>query len=952
MIKSNCSSRLLHLLPLVFIASCAQPPQKPPTLADWDTQNAGSNQAPVFVAPKSQAEVQKAYEDYLQGAGEEEKGRRAAIRRLARLEMDKLRAIETKSADADKAQLLDEAQAQSLRKTVELLRSSLDEFPKAKDADLTLYQLAQSYEKLGMADESLAALRQLTERFPQSAYFAEAQFRSGEFAFLQEDYLNAEMAYTDVVFAGEAHPLYEKALMKRGWARLKQQLYGDASEDFIGAIKHRQFGNYQTLSASDKNDYEEYLRALTLAVRASDDFAGLDNYFTEPGDTAYIFKVYALAARFELRDKNYARADKLMESFIAQHTRAAEVADARLQQLSILRLSGAKDKYALALAAFYSTYGPDSSFWREHKGAANYTEIVEALRANMLILADAEQSAYRQHKSNQALQQAQLWYQRYLKYFNNYARQDKVYIAYAELRAAQMDYVEALSLFERAAYDGDIVLDKEAAYACIDLSDKLVQQSQQPGPWLDKLFSYASRSIQLYGSEPRYQDLSLHVLELAYQHQRYDALLSLSESLPNSMPEPLFNQVNYLKALAYLKLQQPLDAEALLNPLVKASRDTKQDKNQAKYREALALAIYNQAGALQGQGEVKAAINQYARLAKTLPDASIAGDGLYDAISLAVTNEFWPEAAAAIELFQKNFPRHSLYKDATRQLSMVYLKLGDSDKAASVFESISAQDSDKSVQMAALWQAAELYLAQHKTLDAMRAFSNYAKTYPSPFAQNLEAMNKLVGLYEQSGKRTEANDWRFKMLAADRKTSSVQKNSRTQTLAAQAALNLADQELAQFRAVRLVEPLANHLRLKKKHMQSAIGLYGQAAAYQLSDITLQSTYSIANIYQTFSKSLLDSQRPAGLAGDELEQYNMLLEDQAFPFEEKAIEFYEINMARTAEGAVGPWIVQSMQALQQLFPSRYSRAAKLAVYRPQLELKRSLSDIQQPQAEAN
>ena len=95
------------------------------------------------------------------------------------------------------------------------------------------------------------------------------------------------------------------------------------------------------------------------------------------------------------------------------------------------------------------------------------------------------------------------------------------------------------------------------------------------------------------------------------------------------------------------------------------------------------------------------------------------------------------------------------------------------------------------------------------------------------------------------------------------------------------------QEHAAFRRIALVEPLADNLRLKKKYMQSAIGFYGQAAAYQVSDVTLQSTFSIANIYQDFSVALLDSERPGNLSADELEQYNMLLEDQAFPFEEKS-----------------------------------------------------------------
>ena len=46
---------------------------------------------------------------------------------------------------------------------------------------------------------------------------------------------------------------------------------------------------------------------------------------------------------------------------------------------------------------------------------------------------------------------------------------------------------------------------------------------------------------------------------------------------------------------------------------------------------------------------------------------------------------------------------------------------------------------------------------------------------------------------------------------------------------------------------------------------------------------------------------MNSQRPKGLKKDELEQYNVMLEEQAFPFEEKAIEVHEINARRTANG---------------------------------------------------
>ena len=42
---------------------------------------------------------------------------------------------------------------------------------------------------------------------------------------------------------------------------------------------------------------------------------------------------------------------------------------------------------------------------------------------------------------------------------------------------------------------------------------------------------------------------------------------------------------------------------------------------------------------------------------------------------------------------------------------------------------------------------------------------------------------------------------------------------------------------------------------------------------------------------------MDSPRPKNLSKQEIEQYNLLLEEQAFPFEEKAIAAHVTNIAR-------------------------------------------------------
>ena len=72
---------------------------------------------------------------------------------------------------------------------------------------------------------------------------------------------------------------------------------------------------------------------------------------------------------------------------------------------------------------------------------------------------------------------------------------------------------------------------------------------------------------------------------------------------------------------------------------------------------------------------------------------------------------------------------------------------------------------------------------------------------------------------------------------------------------------------------------------------------------------------------------MDSERPAVLDADAMEQYDILLEEQAFPFEEQAIEVFEANAARAADGVFDSWVERSFEALATLMPARYAKSER-------------------------
>jgi tetratricopeptide (TPR) repeat protein len=111
-------------------------------------------------------------------------------------------------------------------------------------------------------------------------------------------------------------------------------------------------------------------------------------------------------------------------------------------------------------------------------------------------------------------------------------------------------------------------------------------------------------------------------------------------------------------------------------------------------------------------------------------------------------------------------------------------------------------------------------------------------------------------------------------------------------------------------------------------MEEVLRAYAAAAEVGVADITTAATFHTAALYQDFGKALIGSARPKKLSKAELEQYNVMLEEQAFPFEEKAIELYETNTGRASSGLYDPWVKSSFTELAKLKPVRYGKTERL------------------------
>jgi len=181
----------------------------------------------------------------------------------------------------------------------------------------------------------------------------------------------------------------------------------------------------------------------------------------------------------------------------------------------------------------------------------------------------------------------------------------------------------------------------------------------------------------------------------------------------------------------------------------------------------------------------------------------------------------------------------------------------------------------------------------------------------------------LLEIARQTGNDTEVVARLEEFVQIDA-TAGAQRSDRSRFLAAKASLELADPVRRRFEVVKFTQPLADSLKLKKDLMEDVISAYTSAADYGVAEVTTAATFRLGEVYEQFSADLIDSERPADLEADALEQYEILLEEQVFPFEEKAIDLYKANADRAPNGVYDEWVQRSFERLARLMPARYAK----------------------------
>jgi len=939
--------RLLFIIPFVLAAGCASQANKTDDSGTIASLEGKSIEIKVDSTKKvSRDKAIDSYKKFL--AKQPDYPLRAeAMRRLADLEIEARDDDSANAAhkskikkEARKARNLDEgiAKPANYRAAIKLYTGLLKAYPYYPGNDRVLYQLAKAYENAGEPGNAIKTLTKLVKKFPGTQFFDEAQFRLGELYFVKQKYRNAEAAYLAVVQFGERSFFYERALFMSGWAQFKQSNYDATVRTFSNILDRKLAGKtyknveeaMKSMPRGDREMLDDSMRVITLSFSYLNGAKSMADHYNSIGNRAYEYMMYKKLADLYIKQERVRDAAETYAAFVAQYPNHERAPDSYLKMIDAYQQGRFASKVLETKEKFVALFGVTSNYWGRSNEQVR-SRLRPHIQKHLKDLASFYHSRAQKKHSRSDYAEAAKWYRVRIESFPGSRQTAEINFLLAETLYESGQYPEAITEYEKTAYEYPRhKRSREAGYAVLLSYAKLEALAKSQSEKLAIKNKFVDSSIRYADSFPK-SKLVASVLtkateELFAMHSPDRAVALATRVVTMKPAADIKNRKVAWTVIAHASFERGDFEKAEKGYKKILGLTAKNDRKRGELLTRLASSIYKQGEQQRSMGNTRVAVGHFLRVGNEVPSSSISATAIYDAAAGLVKLKDWKNAAKTLEVFQRRYPNHKLQAQAVEKLAVIYLETGQSSRAAKQFETIALTAKDPNVRREASLQAAELYSKSGRSEDSIKAYKNYVKKYPSPFEPAVEARNALAELYKKKRDAKNYAYWLKEVIRAD-SSGSQARTDRTRFLAASATFTLAEPYFKEFSRVKLVRPLKKSLARKKTRMQEAIKAFTRAAEYGVADITTAATYRIAAIYQTLSVDLMKSQRPKGLSKEELEQYDVLLEEQAYPFEEKALEIHESNAKRAASGLYDQWVKRSYISLSKLRPIQYAKTEK-------------------------
>ncbi len=820
-----------------------------------------------------------------------------------------------------------------------------------------LYQLSKAYALDGRIEESDEILATLVEEFPESPFAAEADFRRAEKAFSDSDYDKAEKLYGTVMLAGDETPFYINAVYMHGWSQFKRNRYRASIKSFTEVLdRNLEEGKpLSELSNTRRNMSKDTMRVLSIAFSYIEGPQTITEVYEKLGPRHYQHHLYMALGDLYLEKQRYRDSADTFRHYV-QHFPNTDPAPAfSIKAIEVYKLGGFPSLILPAKEEYVQNYGAYSQYWADRD-----EEKREIIKPNLALYLDELSSYY--HARAQNLVKLNDKYQRDKAAGKKVKRKDRpeparpdflraaalyeefVFTFPKDQRTPEMAFLmgesfyaagelsKAVNAYESVAYN---YLDKkrgaEAGYSAVLILKELMQASAgDPNrvvefqSWRDHKIESAISFSDYYPTDPNAVGVLTEAAQAIFAKNEFTRAAEVAARITQWQPRPkleLMKSAYLIVAHSRFDLQEYPEAEFAYKQLLDFLPAT--DPDRVQIIERAAAAVYKQSEQQVAAGELAPAVERLLSIGQLAPGSDIAATAQYDAAAHLITLKDWARAESVLLDFKARFPTHALVATLAPKFAFVYQESQQWGKAASALAVMAATATTEDERRQALYLSAELYEKSGNITQAIEKYRDYASKYPNPFDIATEARFHLVELYGSTNQVSKRNYWLQELIKQDAQAGAG-RTDRSKYLAAFATAKFADDEFARYETIKLTLPLKASLKRKRSALDVTLKAYRKVLDYGVAEFATQANHRIGNIYMRLAKDLMNSQRPKGLDDLALEQYEILLEEQALPFEEKAIDILASNAQRAWTGIYDDWVKESFDTLAKILPARYGK----------------------------
>ncbi|NKB99218.1 MAG: tetratricopeptide repeat protein [Pseudomonadales bacterium] len=842
-----------------------------------------------------------------------------------------------------------DGEADPYQAAVSLYEELLQQNVEGEGTDEILYQLARAYDLGANQVQAVTYLDRLISEYAESAFIPEARFRRAEIRFSGENYRSAAEDYQYVVDLGDTTPYYRNSAYMLGWSEFKRSRLDEGLHQFFNVIESLAAnGEADALETIEVELLKDTFRVVNLALAYLDGAQTLADEMRKRNKPDWQYLAYENLADDYFEKERYLDNVATWQTFVEHNTLDKRAPAAHMGMVKTLMDAGFPSDVIPKKKEFVLRYGVYSEFWTHHTEVVrdSYIETLHGYLSELSKLAHAEAQAYagvdaggKRAKDWSETEQRQLylgaaeWYEELIVTFPKDPRTAEFLFLLGESYTEAVEFGRAVASFQRVVREfPEFDRAHEAGYAAILGLSELVStaSAHELELWQRLKIDSQIEFALIFPGDHRAPAVQTDAANTLFALGHADEAIDLAENLLAEWPDVAHElRKTALLIIGHGKFEADnfVAAEAAYHELLAM---TLEESERSKVHERLLAAVYKQAEEAELELDVDRAVHHYLRVAQLDPTAKLAVQANFDAIATLEGASRLEEAAGMLADFRSRFPKHELNQGSDLRLADMYEKTENWAGAAAEFLSISKSATNREVRQQSHYRAAELYLQLDDVPMSIELFRDYAHTWMQPEGLRMEAMHHMDTLYHRTGEADNRRFWLKKKIELHR-SMGANAGERPTYLAASAQLVFAEDAKHEFERIRLTHPLKRSLKKKQRALKKTLKAYEATANYGVAEFTTHATFEIANLYTGLSKSIMASDRPNSLSELELAQYDILLEEQAFPFEEQAIGLHEINAQKAWVGVYDDWVKASFTELARLMPGRFGKEEEVASY---------------------